>query len=344
MMEPNSLTTTKGDALTQAGQRAHLVGWSVEIGYAAMVAIPILLMLFMFTNSILISLRNHRLIQRSLVQMKMFPQSEANPSLVKWHAQQTSTEHTRRYLEFESAANFVALQSRMLNQPSIAQELTRVVPKEDSWEAAPLIDTLSRNGSSVIAELDALPVTDTPVWKPLDYDRFHDRRPFGDARYVTWEVLRVEFQDAFHKGEMDRALKAIMHLERFCVDPSQSLQPPVEMFYHSQWLDLVSESIQYEQWSVEHLLKLQVLVSRRYDFTQLWHQTLATDALLALPWAYDRERMGMFGPNYWSEKFRNMREQPIERKIAMSSVAPSEAYELFNVLERVSGSESQEAS
>lgn len=340
MMEPNSMTTMQDGASTKGYPKASAVGWLVEIGYAALVMTPILMLCLMFSSSVLMSLRNRGLIQRSLVQMKIFDQPEANPSLVQWHAQETSTDHTRRHLEFESAVNFVALHSFLLNEPRVATELVRVVPKDAPWEAAKLVSTLALNGSSVVAEFDALPTPDTPVWKPLNYDRFDDRRPFGDARYVMWEVLRVEFQDAFHKGEMDRALKAILHLERFCATPSQSFLPPAEMFYRSQWLELIGKSIQYEQWSQGHLGQLQAVLSQPDDFGDVWHQTLATDALLALPWAYDRQRMAMFEPN--STQYGALHERPTKRQIEMSSVAPSEAFELFGVLEQIAGSESEE--
>ncbi|MFK8110950.1 MAG: hypothetical protein AB8B91_02045 [Rubripirellula sp.] len=208
--------------------------------------------------------------------------------------------------------------------PDSAKQLDEVLTFHNP-SSSPLIEQVAARAKPVIAELQSLTKSGDRAWLPIVFQ--------GTSTELTWamhsdglrQLTQIEFLDAYNKKESRRAIDALALMVRlFGPDnqPSFTADEWVRVSGYQNACNLVLDSLENPQWSLEELDEIQQLFSEPIDRQKHWQDIVRGNLLMAYPWTLNRNS---WREGRYSGRMSGAKHQLSLMFLCLHHAAPSEA-------------------
>ncbi len=159
-------------------------------------------------------------------------------------------------------------------------ELDAVVPQDEPWEAEPIMTEYTNQAAAIVARIQGIPDSSTPLWRLTVFDGWNTLLPqISDWRSVS-TLLEREFRVAYHAGDSQRALSALELLSRIqrVSDAEHVLVSDLtQMAYQFRQDTLIRKSLAHEFWNDDQLTFIRRLLTDRKSLDQRWRDQIGTE-------------------------------------------------------------------
>jgi hypothetical protein len=236
--------------------------------------------------------------------------------LIKWYDDHKSKEQTLKFKQIVAASDAILSQFDDCSPDFDPTEIVSPTPPGQPLPFGPAIRELAAQAKPVLRTLASIQDPDANIWHPVIFDGADLHLPATMQSRSLMRLLKIEFLDAYHEGESQRAIEALTLLDRFYGHGYRSMCASEEMVCRdadSIARKLVMHTLVHGVWSEADLVRIQQLVSREFDWQGRWKDVARGEILLDLPWEEQPISEGY----------------PLLRMLAPRSlIAPSEKHEI----------------
>ncbi|QDT12003.1 hypothetical protein [Planctomycetes bacterium K23_9] len=231
--------------------------------------------------------RNEALIPTKERQVFGAPLKEVSAHLI--NPANASTQQTAKWESILRAAERVEKLNFEIVQ-AISPDMEWIVPPGQDWPSQLIASQYLQSAGPIIESMQSLVEStgDAPIWLPLGKESLELQTVEFQQMSSVVRLLMIEFADAFHAGDNERAIRSLQTAQRLLV-PDRELSSPVLLAQSSsrhgsfgvmQYVALMS--LQHDQWSDAELDEIEKVFRRDDDLERMWREVTAGESALRM--------------------------------------------------------------
>ena len=254
-----------------------------DLKYFAISLIPLLLILGLVAASLISwGLNQQKLRQRIAASQSLKDATQAGYSVSAYESA-TSKEQTERWKRILDAGDYLSGRPYMALIKKQEDDEYQLVPQGDDWVLAAPVERLATEAEPVLAEIDLLlNEVDKPIWLPIQFSGYSTLLPEVQESRNIATLVRHDFQNAFHQGDTDRAMKDLQRLELFfgdaLVEPQYIVTCLARQASQRIRFELIRKSLAHEFWTEPQLEQLDKMLARPFDADRAWQGAILSEA------------------------------------------------------------------
>lgn len=207
--------------------------------------------------------------------------------LASWYEAHKSKEQTWNFNRVLASCDAIfAANDAWLNHLDPTEFITPA-PPDEPLPMERVVRKLASDAKPVLKLLSEIEPEFANVWQPFVFDKEESLLPTAIKSRNLIRLLKIEFLDAYHAGENQRAIEAIVLLDRFYGGEYRTIsaaEETIRMEAESTLRKLVLHSLVHDVWNESDLARIQSLLSKEAHWQRRWNDLTRGQILRDRPW------------------------------------------------------------